>query len=304
MNENTIKNIKRKTDNLSDYEIKQIIENWPKNKISYPIINPITNRKIKKDGQIYRKINEKYEESINNKLENLKIENNKILKKEEKFFIYENLNLDINIKYIINKIKIISIDNLSIILNFNNNFSSNKFNFDINQEKYNYDLVKINNLIVGIKDTEIEDIFPKNDDTKYISFIQYPKHINIINKTLNEIKSIFCLLCIEKPKIEDYDEQEIALYLFTLQYWNYLSENYKKNSWINNLLAIVKVDNECYIYNIKMEKKNIEIFINKCKNFKYDFDEIIIEKCKLDINKQSELIKYLGFGIFDIFNKI
>jgi hypothetical protein len=58
------------------------------------------------------------------------------------------------------------------------------------------------------------------------------------------------------------------------------------------------------IYNIKIEKKYMEKFINKCKSFKYDFEEIVIEKCKLDINKQLELIKYLGFGIFDVFNKI
>lgn len=293
------------TDVLSNYEIDQIIEKWPKYKISDPIINPITNRKIKKNGLIYKIIDKKYEDF--NKLENIKIEDNdeyNVLKKDENFFTYESLNLDINIKYIINKIKIVNIDNLSIILNYNNNFSSTKFNFDINQERYNYNIVKINKLIIGIEGTEIEDIFPKNDETKYISFIQYPNYVNIVNKTLKDIKSIFCLLCVEKPKLEDHDEQEIALYLLTIQYWNYLLENYKKYGWIDNLLAIIKVNSECYIYNIKIEKKYIENFINKCKLFKYDFEEIVIEKCKLDINKQLELIKYLGFGIFDVFNKI
>jgi hypothetical protein len=295
-------------DNLSDYETKKIIEQWKENKLYDIIINPITNRKIKKNGSIYKKIDKKYEQLINNKFKNIKIENNdeyNILKKEgETFFTYESLNLDINIKYIINKIKIVNINNLSIILNYNNNFSSTKFNFDVDQEKYNYDIIKINKLIVGIKGTEIEDVFPKNNATKYISFIQYPNYINIINKTLNDIKNIFCLLCVEKQNIEKHDEQEIALYLLTLQYWNYLLENYKKYGWIDNLLAIVKVNNECYIYNIKIEKKYMEKFINKCKSFKYDFEEIVIEKCKLDINKQLELIKYLGFGIFDVFNKI
>lgn len=295
-------------DNLSDYETKKIIEQWKENKLYDIIINPITNRKIKKNGSIYKKIDKKYEQLINNKFKNIKIENNdeyNILKKEgETFFTYESLNLDINIKYIINKIKIVNINNLSIILNYNNNFSSTKFNFDVDQERYNYDIIKINKLIVGIKGTEIEDVFPKNNATKYISFIQYPNYINIINKTLNDIKNIFCLLCVEKQNIEKHDEQEIALYLLTLQYWNYLLENYKKYGWIDNLLAIVKVNNECYIYNIKIEKKYMEKFINKCKSFKYDFEEIVIEKCKLDINKQLELIKYLGFGIFDVFNKI
>lgn len=220
------------------------------------------------------------------------------------YYTYDSLNLDLNINHIINKIKVVNINDLSIILDYNNKFSSNKFNFDINQEKYNYDLVKINKLIVGIEGTELEDIFPKNDDTKYVSFIQYPKYINIINKSFNEIKSIFCLLCVEKPKIEEHDEQEIALYLLTLQYWNYLLENYKIYGWINNLLAIVKVNNDCYIYNIKIEENYMEKFINKCKLFKYDFEEIIIEKCKLEIKDQKEIINYLGFGIFDIFNKI
>lgn len=32
-------------DDLSEYEIKQIIEKWPKNKLLNPIINPITNKK-------------------------------------------------------------------------------------------------------------------------------------------------------------------------------------------------------------------------------------------------------------------
>lgn len=220
------------------------------------------------------------------------------------YYNYDSLILDLNINYIINKIKVVNINDLSIILNYNNNFSSNKFNFDIKQEKYNYDIVKINKLIVGIEGTEIEDIFPKNDDTKYVSFIQYAKSIDIKNKTLNEIKCIFCLLCVEKLKIEDHDEQEIALYLLTLQYWNYLLENYKKYGWIDNLLAIVKVNKDCYVYNIKVEKEYIEKFINKCKSFKYDFEEIIIEKCKLEIEDQKEIIKYLGFGVFDIFNKI
>ena len=90
--------------------------------------------------------------------------------------------------------------------------------------------------------------------------------------------------------------------MLTLQYWNYLLENYKEYGWIDNLLAIVKIDNECYIYNIKIKKEYMKIFINKCNLFRYDFEEIIIEKCKLDINKQMELIRYLGFGVFDVFN--
>jgi len=59
-------------DKLSDYEIKQIIEKWTTNKYTYPIINPITNRIIKKDGLIYKNIDEKYKELLNNKLELLK----------------------------------------------------------------------------------------------------------------------------------------------------------------------------------------------------------------------------------------
>jgi hypothetical protein len=294
-----------KLDNISEFEEKIIIEKWPKSKSNDIVINPLTNRRIIKNGSVYKKIDNKYEE-LYIKVKNLKIENNdghNIFKKDE-IFIYESLNLDINIKYIINKIKIVNIDNLSIILNYNNNFSSTKFNFDINQEKYNYNIIKINKLIIGIEDTEIEEVFPKNEETKYISFIQYPNYVNITNKTLNDIKNIFCLLCVEKIKIEEHDEQEIALYLLTLQYWNYLLESYKKYGWIDNLLAIVKVDNECYIYNIKISKIYMEEFINKCKSFKYDFKEIVIEKCKLDINKQLELIKYLGFGVFDIFNRI
>lgn len=291
--------------NLSDYEISQIIEKWQKVKLLDPIINPITNRKIKKNGSIYKKIDKKYEQLINNKLKDLKIENddNTFKEKDNEFLVYESLNLDINIKYIINKIKIVNINNLSIILNCDNSFSSNRFIFDINQEKYNYNIIKINKLIVGIEGTEIEDIFPKNEDTKYISFIQYPNNINIVNKTLNDTKNIFCLLCVKKPKIEDHDEQEIALYLLTLQYWNYLLESYKVYGWINNLLAIIKVNNECYLYSIKIDEKYIKNYISKCKIFKYNFEDIVIEKCYLDINKQLELIKYLGFGVFDIFNK-
>lgn len=286
--------------NLSDYEISQLIEKWQKVKLLDPIINPITNRKIKKNGSMYKKIDKKYEQ-----LKDLKIENddNTFKEKDNEFLVYESLNLDINIKYIINKIKIVNINNLSIILNRDNSFSSNRFIFDINQEKYNYNIIKINKLIVGIEGTEIEDIFPKNEDTKYISFIQYPNNINIVNKTLNDTKNIFCLLCVKKPKIEDHDEQEIALYLLTLQYWNYLLENYKVYGWINNLLAIIKVNNECYLYSIKIDEKYIENYISKCKIFKYNFEDIVIEKCYLDINKQLELIKYLGFGVFDIFNK-
>lgn len=291
--------------NLSDYEISQIIEKWQKVKLLDPIINPITNRKIKKNGSIYKKIDKKYKQLINNKLKDLKIENddNTFKEKDNEFLVYESLNLDINIKYIINKIKIVNINNLSIILNCDNSFSSNRFIFDINQEKYNYNIIKINKLIVGIEGTEIEDIFPKNEDTKYISFIQYPNNINIVNKTLNDTKNIFCLLCVKKPKIEDHDEQEIALYLLTLQYWNYLLESYKVYGWINNLLAIIKVNNECYLYSIKIDEKYIKNYISKCKIFKYNFEDIVIEKCYLDINKQLELIKYLGFGVFDIFNK-
>lgn len=295
-------------DNILKYEEREIIEKWPKYKLCDIIINPLTNRKIKKNGSMYKKINNKYEQLINNisnKVRDIKIRNNDkhdIFKNKNKDHLtYESLNLDVNIKYIINKIKIVNIDDLSIILNYNNSFSSTRFNFDINQEKYNYDIIKINKLIVGIESTEIENIFPKNEETKYVSFIQYPNHINIINKTLNN-KSILCLLLVEKHKLEGHDEQEIALFLLTLQYWNYLLENYKEYGWIDNLLAIVKIDNECYIYNIKIKKEYMEIFINKCNLFRYDFEEIIIEKCKLDINKQMELIRYLGFGVFDVFN--
>lgn len=294
-----------KLDNISELEKKIIIEKWPKNKLNDIIFNPLTNRRIIKNGSTYKTIDNKYKQLVNNNIKNLKIEKNdehNIFKKEDEFLTYGSLILDINIKYIINKIKVVNIHNLSIILNYNNNFSSTRFNFDVNHEKYNYDIIKIIKLIVGIKDTEIEEVFPKNEETKYISFLQYPKYVNVINKTLNDIKSIFCLLFVEKIKIEEHDEQEIALYLLTLQYWNYLSGNYKKYGWIDNLLAIVKINNECYIYNIKMEIKYMEEFINKCKLFKYDFEDIVIEKCKLDINKQLELIKYLGFGVFDIFN--
>lgn len=295
-------------DNILKYEEREIIEKWPKYKLCDIIINPLTNRKIKKNGSIYKKIDNKYEQLINNisnEIKDIKIRNNNdhnIFKSENKDYLtYESLNLDVNIKYIINKIKIVNIDDLSIILNYNNNFSSTRFNFDINQEKYNYNIIKINKLIVGIEGTEIENIFPKNEETKYVSFIQYPNYINIINKTLNN-KSILCLLLIEKHKLEGHDEQEIALFLLTLQYWNYLLENYKEYGWIDNLLAIVKIDNESYIYNIKIKKEYMEKFINKCKLFRYDFEEIIVEKCKLDVNKQMELIRYLGFGVFDVFN--
>lgn len=295
-------------DNILKYEEREIIEKWPKYKLCDIIINPLTNRKIKKNGSIYKKIDNKYEQLINNisnEIKDIKIRNNNdhnIFKSENKDYLtYESLNLDVNIKYIINKIKIVNIDDLSIILNYNNNFSSTRFNFDINQEKYNYNIIKINKLIVGIEGTEIEYIFPKNEETKYVSFIQYPNYINIIDKTLNN-KSILCLLLIEKHKLEGHDEQEIALLLLTLQYWNYLLENYKEYGWIDNLLAIVKIDNESYIYNIKIKKEYMEKFINKCKLFRYDFEEIIVEKCRLDVNKQMELIRYLGFGVFDVFN--
>lgn len=229
------------------------------------------------------------------------MENEEIIYNND-YLSYNHLNLDININYIINKIKIVHIKDLSIILNYTNNFTSTRFNFDINREKFIHELIKINKLIVGIEGTEIEHIFPINDETKYVSFIQYPNYINLSNKTLKDINCIFCLLCIEKPKIQNNDEQEIALYLLTLQYWNYLLENYKKYGWIDNLLAILKKDNECYIYSIKISKKYMENFVNKCKLFKYDFEDIIIEKCKLDINEQLDLIKYLGFGVFEVFS--
>lgn len=226
--------------------------------------------------------------------------NEKVFYKDD-YLSYDYLNLDININYIIDKIKIVNINDFSMILNYTNDFLSTRFSFDINQEKYSYDIMNINKLIIGIKDTEIEDIFPKNESSKYVSLIQYPKYININNIPLEKINCMFCLLLVKKLKIESHDEQEIALYLFTLQYWNYLLENYKKYGWINNLLAVVNLNNECYIYSLKIKKDNIDNFINKCKLFKYDFEEIVIEKCKINVNNQSELIKYLGFGVFELF---
>lgn len=287
---------------LSDYEIKQIIEKWTTNKYTYPIINPITNRIIKKDGLIYKNIDEKYKELLNNKLELLKKENegSDIIKKEDKIITYDNINLDINIKYIINKIKIVPIPDLSIIFNYTNNFNLNRFIFDEN--KNNYELINIKSLSVGILGTEIEDTFPKNINSKYACIIQYPKDFNIIDKKLNEINCVFCLLCVEKENIDNHDEQEIALYLFTLQYWNHLLDNYRKYGWINPFFAIIKKDKECFIYTLKIEENNMKKFINNCKIYKYDFEDIIIEKCKLEKEDQIQLIKYLGFGIFDLFN--
>lgn len=226
--------------------------------------------------------------------------NEKIFYKGD-YLSYDYLNLDINISYIINKIKIVNINDFSMILNYTKNFSSTKFNFDVNQEKYSYDVININKLTIGIKDTEIEDIFPKNESTKYVCLIQYPNYIYINNIPLEKINCLFCLLFVKKLKIETHDEQEIALYLFTLQYWNYLLGSYKYYGWIDNLLAIVNVNNECYVYSIKIKKDNIKNFIDKCKIFKYDFEDIVIEKCKINVNNQSELIKYLGFGVFEIF---
>lgn len=220
---------------------------------------------------------------------------------KEEYINYECLLLDINIKHIIDKIKIVSIKNLSIILNYNNNFNINRFLFDDN--KYSYELIKINKLMVGIKDTEIEEIFPKNNESIYASIIQYEKNVhNIENKFLNDIKSIFCLLLIKKPYINSLNDQEIALYLITLQYWNYILKTYLKYEWIDNLLAFVKIDEKCFVYSLKFKKKDIEIFYNKCKNYKYDFEDIIIEKLELKIDDQKEIIKYLDFGVFDIFN--
>lgn len=224
----------------------------------------------------------------------------KILEYNEDYINYESINLDINIVHIIGKIKIVPINDLKVIFNYKNNFNIDRFIFDDN--KYNYELVKINKLIVGIEETEIEEMFPKNHKSIYASIIQYEKNINIENKTLNKINPIFCLLFIEKNYIDELNDQEITLYLLTLQYYNFLLKSYKKYEWINNLLAFVKCDDECFVYSLKITKEEIENFYNKCKNFKYDFKDIVVEKCKLEIDDQKKIIKYLKFGVFAIFN--
>lgn len=62
--------------------------------------------------------------------------------KLKKYIDYDDLLLDINIAYIINKIKIVPIKNLSMIFNYNNDFNINRITFDNN--KYDYELIKIN----------------------------------------------------------------------------------------------------------------------------------------------------------------
>lgn len=222
--------------------------------------------------------------------------------KSKEYIDYDDLLLDINIVYIINKIKIVPIKNLSMILNYNNDFNINRITFDNN--KYDYEIIKINKLTVGIKDTEIEEVFPKNNESIYSSIIQYNKNFYIKNNSLKDINSRFRLLFVEKKYIDDLSDQEIALYLFTLQYWNYLLEleAFIKYEWIDNILALVKNNGKSFIYSLKLKKKDIENFYNKCKNYKYDFENINIEKQELETDDQKEIIKYLGFGVFDIFN--
>lgn len=183
----------------------------------------------------------------------------------KEYINYDDLFLDINIIYIINKIKIVSIKNLSMILNYNNNFNLNRYIF--NEDKYNYELIKINKLIVGIKDTEIEENFPKNNESIYASLIQYRKNIYIENNTLKNIDCIFRLLFVEKQYIDNLNEQEISLYLFTLQYWNYLIglETSKRYEWVDNILAFVKKDNKCFIYSLKIKKKKWNFFVINVK---------------------------------------
>lgn len=65
---------------------------------------------------------------------------------------------------------------------------------------------------------------------------------------------------------------------------------------------MVRNNGKCFIYSLKLKKKDIENFYDKCKNYKYDFENININKQELEINDQREIIKYLGFGVFDIFN--
>lgn len=225
---------------------------------------------------------------------------NETIKYNDNYINYEGINLDINIIYIINKIKIVPINDLMIILNYRNKFNIDKFVF--NNNKYFYELIKINKLIVGIEGTEIEETFPKNHESIYSTLIQYEKDIKIENKTLHEINPVFCLLLIEKNNIDNLNEQEISLYLFTLQYYNYLLKSYEKYKWVDNLFAIVKYDDKCFMYSLKITKRQMEEFCNKCKSFKYDFEDIVVEKCSLDTNGQKTIIKYLGFGVFDIFN--
>lgn len=215
---------------------------------------------------------------------------------------YNEIVLDINIVHIIKKIKIVSIKNLSMILGYDNSFNINRVTFDNN--KYDYELIKINKLIIGIKDTEIEQVFPKNDRSVYASIIQYKKNITIENNTFKDINSRFKLLFVEKQYINELADQEIALYLFTLQYWNYLLdlESSIEQEWTNNILAIVKNSESCFIYSLKITKKEIKDFKNKCETYKYDFNDINIEKQELEIDGQREIIKYLDFGVFDVFN--
>lgn len=224
-----------------------------------------------------------------------------LLKNNNNYISYESINLDINIIYIINKIKVIYINDLSILFNYNLDFFTNKICFDDN--KYDYNLIKINKLIVGIEGTIIEEVFPKNQENIYSVLIQYEKDKNINKEqTLDKIKPIFCLLLIENKHIDNLNEQEIALYLFTLQYYNYLLKSYKRFKWINNLLAIVKTDNESFLYSLKINEKEINDFYYKCKKYEYDFNDIIIEKYILNTYEQKKIIDFLNFGVFDLFN--
>ena len=52
--------------NLSENELKEKLQKWPKNKLLNPIINPITNRKINMNGTTYKKIEKMYKKLFDN----------------------------------------------------------------------------------------------------------------------------------------------------------------------------------------------------------------------------------------------
>lgn len=226
------------------------------------------------------------------------------------------INLDIYIKRIINKIKIVEINEIYHILD-----NSKRFHVDI--DYYKHAPLPINQLIVGILDDEtiegkkdilendnVED-FPKDTSSKYLSIVCYPNIKKVDNYEFDNIyklikynNGIFYLIFIKKDKVESNDEQEIGLFLFTLQYYNYILETYNKYNWIENMPAVLKINDNYFLYMLKIKKNDMDVFYNECKNLNYNFNDIIIEKYQFNNKNQLEtLAKYIDINPTLIFER-
>lgn len=240
------------------------------------------------------------------------------------------INLDIFLDRIKDKIKINETTNIYSILD-----DGERLNVDL--DYYEYVPFPIEKLIVGIlddktikgkKDIYENDIidYPKNLDSKYLSILCCPKkridvESNNVYKLIKDSDGIFCLLFCKKTYIGDLDEQEIALFLYTLQYYNLILNNYNKYGWIENFLAIIEVDDIYFIYMLKLKKdiikfddfeylpqdklENIEL---KKKEFllgNFFTSNIYVEKYKINKNDPEEietLERYIKIKI-NIFKK-